>query len=113
MLLNFNPDDRDMYAEYLGYVGFVSLTLCEAFEAVQLARKVKPAAIVADMSQNDFALIQRLRLESRAIVIAVSSRVFPEERKLALRAGCHVFLGKPCFPSTLAAVLDRALAALK
>jgi len=113
MLLNFNPDDRDMYAEYLGYVGFVSLTLCEAAEAVQLARKVKPAAIVVDMSQNHFALIQRLRLESRAIMIAVSSRVFPEDRTLALRAGCEFFLAKPCFPSTLVAALDRALTALK
>jgi len=113
MLVNFNPYEGEMYAEYLGYVGFVSLTLCTAFEAVQLARKVKAAAIVADISQNQFALIQRLRLESGAIVIAISSRVFQEDRTLALRTGCNVFLAKPCFPSTLVAALDRALAALK
>ena len=56
-------------------------------------------------------LIRQLRADARtcgSTIIVVSGRVFPADRIGAERAGCDVFLPKPCLPQTLLSEVRRA-----
>jgi len=62
------------------------------------------------MTNAGLELIRQLRADARtrhSTIVVVSGRVSPADRAVAERAGCDVFLPKPCLPDTLLSEVRR------
>ena len=119
MLVDCIPDEQSMYTEYLAHAGLAPVVVCESSAAFQLAASAPPEVVVIDLGTNPedmLGLLQQFRADRRtrgAAVIAISGHVFPKDQAEAFRAGCDVFLPKPCLPETLLAEILRSLHGLK
>jgi len=113
LLVDCIPDNQQMYRESLELAGFDPIVTCEASSAFEHATAGPADVIVIDTgyaATNGLELIQRLRSDHRtrhAGVIVISGHVFLRDRAAAVKAGCDVFLPKPCLPETLLAAITR------
>src|SRR5436190_23972254 len=108
LLVNCFPDEREMYDDYLRYAGFDAVDVCEPSDAFETAVAMQPDVIVTDTALphglSGLDLIERLRRDPRTQhlkIIVVSGHAFTQHRRQAERAGCDLFLPKPCLPQTL------------
>jgi CheY-like chemotaxis protein len=115
LLVNSVADERDMYVEFLHHSGIPSVDVCEADDAFTIAATARPDVIVTDIvlprQRDGIALIERLRRDDRTqdvSIIVVTGWVMGQQRETALRAGCDVFLMKPCLPADLLREIRRA-----
>ena len=109
-------DTREMYAEFLSFAGFSVAEAATGEAAITEARKLKPAAVVMDLSLPgmtgwEAAAVLRRERGNALPIIAVTASLDPSFRDAALAAGCDVFLRKPVAPKTLAAEIGRLLRA--
>jgi CheY-like chemotaxis protein len=115
LLVNCLPDEQDLYRECLRRAGLDPVITCDVESALKIARHWRPAVIVTDVSltnRSGLELIAALRSESRTRhtwIIVLSAHVFPAERAAAERAGCDVFLAKPCLPDALVSEVVRVV----
>jgi two-component system, cell cycle response regulator DivK len=113
LLVDCIPDDQRMYAEFLELAGFDPVVTCEASAVFEHATAGPADVIVIDTgyaATNGLELIERLRSDHRtrdAGIIVISGHVFPRDRAAAKKAGCDVFLPKPCLPETLLTEVRR------
>lgn len=114
LLISESPDEREMYAASLRRNGFCTLQAANAADAYRLAAELPPSAIVTDVrlagSEDGLHLTQRLKQDERTRgvpVIVLTAYLFPHDRDAAARAGCDVFLSKPCLPDSLSQVVSE------
>jgi len=116
LLVADSADEREMYATTFQREGFCTLLAGTASEAYRLATELLPAAVVTDIrlsgSEDGLELTRRLRLSPAmrtTPVVMLTGCVFSHDREAAVRAGCDVFLPKPCLPDALSSVVARLL----
>src|SRR5262245_11688566 len=114
LLVQPERDDRDMYAEYLSHMGLTPLCVQDATDALRLATRaaVVVTGILLPGALDGCGLIAALKSNPATqhipiVVLTVCAWIHEEER--ARRAGCDVFLSKPCLPQTLFREICRAL----
>lgn len=104
-------DARELYGEYLTFLGYHVIKASDGDEAVQVARREKPDVVIMDLAMpvlDGWQAVRELRRSSEtadAAIIALSGHDSPPNRKLALDSGADAFVAKPCLPDDL----DRAI----
>jgi len=108
-----------IYADCLCKHGLAVIAVSEAWDALIAAPKadIIVTEILLAGSMDGVGLIGRLRRNERAErrpIIVLTEYAWDAERERATRAGCDLFLAKPCLPSELlrhvrASVADVAL----
>jgi CheY-like chemotaxis protein len=112
LLISDSPDEREMYAESFRRKGFCTLQAASAADAFRLASELPPAAIVTDVrlagEEDGLDLTRRFKQDEqtrRVPVVILTGYVFTHDREAAARAGCDVFVPKPCLPDALSSVV--------
>jgi two-component system cell cycle response regulator DivK len=107
---------REMYAEYLNYRGFWTITAPDGEAAVAIARSVRPSLVVMDLAMpglDGIGAIRRLKQlpQTRRIpVILLTGHAVQAIEQGALEAGAAAFITKPCLPEDLEQHIQRLLA---
>ena len=100
-------DSRAMYATFLRYSGYGVVEAANGLEAIQQATSVLPDVIVMDLSLPEldgWEATRRIKSEpktGRIPIVALTGHTLEGPTQDARRAGCDVFLAKPCLPDTL------------
>lgn len=112
LLISDSADEREMYAESLRRCGFCTLQASNASDAFKLASELPPSAIVTDVhlegEEDGLRLTRRLKQDERiksVPVVILTGYVFAHDREAAARAGCDLFVPKPCLPDALSTVV--------
>lgn len=106
---------REMYAEFLAFVGFRVAEAATAEAALELATRIRPSAVVMDLAlpgMSGWEAAARLRRDARRRrlpIIAVTASCDPSVKDAALGAGCDAFMQKPVGPNALADALGDLL----
>jgi CheY-like chemotaxis protein len=115
LLVEDNPDLRDLVQRQLGLLGYDSVLARDGQEAVRLAESELPDVIIMDLFLPKFDGLEaaaRIRknpnLQSVPIV-AATGRAEPGDRELCLNAGCDEYLAKPYAPHELGDVIRKLL----
>ena len=117
LLVDDSADEREMYAEWFRLTGYGTLQASSAGEAFRLASELVPDVAVVDIAlagaEDGLRLTRRFKNDPalrRLPVIILSGHVFPSHREEAARAGCDLFVAKPCDPDILQAFVAALLA---
>jgi CheY-like chemotaxis protein len=119
LLVQSSRDDGlEMYAESLRYHGLTPIAVSTGNDALTLAPNadIIVTGIVLPGSMDGVELTARLRGADRTKhtpIIFLTACAFQSDRERARRAGCDVFLTKPCLPNELLCEVRRLLAASK
>lgn len=106
---------RDIFATFLGHHGYRAVEAADGIEALELARGLRPDAMILDMDvpHLDGLAVTRLLQQDPATactaVVLLSVRSAVLARLEARRAGGHGFLEKPFAPHELLAEVRRVL----
>jgi two-component system cell cycle response regulator DivK len=117
LLVDDFEDARLMYGEYLSRSGYRVTEAATGEEALERAQRERPDIILLDMllpGLDGWEVTKRLKgaSDTRSIpIIALSALALDRERDRSVRAGCDLFLAKPCPPADLAAAIARMLSA--
>jgi CheY-like chemotaxis protein len=115
LIVDDNPDSREMYGEYFVAAGYRVLEASDGAAALALVRSTRPSVILMDLSMpgvDGWEATRRLKSdpETSAIpIIAISAHAEKSAQTRALDAGCDVFVAKPCLPSEVARQVARML----
>lgn len=113
LVVDDEPDARDLIAAVLGGAGAEVVTAASAVEAYPLFARFRADVLVSDVGMPDedgFAFIRRIRTlqaaEGGAVpALALTAFAREEDRATALRAGYTAYLAKPVDPEILAAAV--------
>ncbi|MGD0676464.1 MAG: response regulator [Polyangiaceae bacterium] len=100
-------DNRQMYAEFLQFWGFVVVEASNGVEAIEQANKCMPDIVVMDLSLpvlDGWEATRRLKDDPRTRhipVVALTGHALDGHPDGAREAGCDGFLAKPCLPEKL------------
>ncbi len=112
------PDTREMYAEYLDYVGMRAETAENGRQAVRRALRAHPDAIVMDLAMpvlDGWEATRILHADPRTRdipIVVITGNAQPDQKKRAEECGAMLVLTKPCLPSDLYEVLRGLLSKL-
>ncbi len=113
LLIDDNRETRDLYARALEEGGFSPLHVRSPLDGLKAAREFQPDAIVTAMvfpgPMDGLALTRQLRLDprtSRLKIVILTGRDFNTDREAARRAGCDLYLTKPCPADVLVSALQ-------
>lgn len=114
LIIDDASDSAEGYAEYLRAFGFDVTTLGDSRQALSLISTETPSVVLLDLQMphmDGYELLRAIRsLHGPALpVIVVSARVFPQDRRQAVDAGCDAFLAKPSAPDEVLATIRRLL----
>ena len=115
LVVDDNPDNRDMYSQYLEYTGFAVEVADDGISALTKAGASHPDLIVMDLSlpkMDGWEATRRIKANrgTRKIpVLALTGHALDESEKDARSAGCDSFLTKPCLPQNLVVEIRRLL----
>jgi CheY-like chemotaxis protein/two-component sensor histidine kinase len=115
VLVEDEPDGRELLARCLEIAGAQVVAAGSAEEAMEAIRRRHPDVLVSDIAMADedgYSLVRRLRLlppdeGGRIPAVAVSAYAREEDRLRALAAGFHEHLAKPLDPADLVAIVAR------
>ena len=116
LLVEDNEDNRIIYSTVLRHVGYDVVEAVNGEEAVALARSVRPALILMDISIPGIDGWEATRIlrgdeATRDIpIIALTAHAMADDRRRAEAAGFTAYLAKPVEPRTVVAEVDRVLA---
>ena len=104
-----------MYVEYLHLVGMTPIIVSDAAPALVLApdSDVIVTELLLPGSMDGIEFIVRLRSDrstNGVPIIVLTASAWDTERERAQRAGCDMFLPKPCVPDRLLHEIRRLLA---
>ena len=108
LLVDDNSDNRDVYGQYLAFVGYRVELAAAGEEGLVKAAALQPDLIVMDMAMpylDGWEATRRLKAApaTRHIpVVAVTGFTMPGAERKALEAGCAHFFSKPLLPEDLA-----------
>jgi two-component system cell cycle response regulator DivK len=114
LIVDDDPEGREMYAAALASSGFAVEQASDGFEATDKAFRLKPQAILMDLLMprlDGWDVVEWLKRNpaTRAIPIVAVTGASPERVRRVKEAGCEAVLIKPCDPDVLAAAIRRAL----
>ena len=107
------------YLEFLAVAGFEPTGISDGAEALRVALKNPPDAIVTDIAlpgMTGFNLAAALRSDERTRhvpIIGLTAHWAPDVHATAASVSMHTVLLKPCVPAHLVAELERLLAHAK
>ena len=113
LVVDDQPDARDLMARLLGDCGARVLTAGNAVEALALVEREKPDVLLSDIGMPDvdgYELLRRVRAlgearGGRVPAIALTAFARSEDRTRALHHGFRVHLAKPVDPAELIATV--------
>jgi CheY-like chemotaxis protein len=112
-----DADNREGYAEFLTYLGYVVAQAADGQEAIEATRRLRPDVLLLDLALPvvdgwEVARVVKSDPQLRGtVIIALSACVFPGDVLRATAAGCDLFLDKPCYPQRVADEIERMLQA--
>jgi DNA-binding response OmpR family regulator len=115
LIVDDDRNTREGYRMYLSTKGFSVRALEGGVDALAFAKASAPDLVVLDLGLPDidgWEVARRLKNddETRDIpIIAFSGRSMQHEQVSALRAGCDVYLTKPCAPDRLLGAIHKLL----
>lgn len=116
LLVDPAADQREMYRTHLEDCGFTTWEADDLPSAVALCNQVRPSVVVMELTlsqdRDGVELLARLREDgetSSVPVVVLTASVFPADREVAVRAGCELFVPKPCVPDELARLVSALL----
>jgi CheY-like chemotaxis protein len=116
LIIEDDPDTRDLYAEGLSFEGFRVKTARNGKEGVARAHELVPDVVVTDLASPNIEgmeVIRSIKNHDRTRdtqVVVVTAWVVPALQQQARRIGCDGFMYKPCVPHSLADEIRRLLA---
>jgi two-component system cell cycle response regulator DivK len=111
LLVDDNPDNREVYEQYLTYAGYAVEVASEGDEGLLKAAALQPDLIVMDIAMphlDGWEATRRLKsapATSHIPIVALSGFTVPDAETKALEAGCAQFFRKPMLPHELLAEL--------
>jgi signal transduction histidine kinase/CheY-like chemotaxis protein len=117
LVVDDEPDARELFARTLSGCGAQALTVGSAAEALAAIERERPDVLLADIGmpgEDGYALIGKVRglppeRGGRTPAAALTAYAHAEDRVRALRAGFQIHLPKPVKPAELvAAIADLA-----
>ena len=108
-------DSRELYAQYLNYVGFSVVTAINGHEAIRLAQLLRPDIILMDIRLPGMdgleatADLKRQPELSHIPVVAITADPSKEMAARCRDAGCHSLVSKPVLPNEVAQHLRNVL----
>lgn len=117
LLVEDHEDNRNIYRTILEHYGFRVTLASDGMEGVRLAQEGKPDLILLDI---DIPLLDGLEVArtlkaseatSRIPIVALTAHSRVEDRERAEEAGFDGYLTKPVSPRSVAAEVQRFLAA--
>ncbi|MDR3299333.1 MAG: response regulator [Candidatus Accumulibacter sp.] len=113
LLVDDDPELRQLLATYLGRHGFDTLLLPDTRQLDAFIERYQPRLIVLDLmlpGEDGLAACRRLRArgETRPIIM-LTARDEPVDRVIGLEMGADDYVGKPFDPRELAARIDAVL----
>lgn len=113
LIVDDEPQVRDIVATYLEREGFSVRTAADGQEALNAIRAVRPDALVLDLmlpKVNGLEVLQTLRDGGDDVpVIVLSARGKEQERVAGLELGADDYLAKPASPREIAARVRAVL----
>jgi two-component system cell cycle response regulator DivK len=114
LLIEPDPDNQDMYAEYLCAHAFDVVTREDGCDAIAHAQSadVVVTGIRLPGEIDGITLIRQLRADARTKlkpIIVLTACAYDADRRRAQQAGCDAFLPKPCLPDALMAEIRQVL----
>jgi signal transduction histidine kinase/ActR/RegA family two-component response regulator len=113
LVVDDEPDARDMVAAVLLEVGAVVETARSAAEGFDALKRFRPDVLVSDIGMADedgFSLMRRIRAlptteGGRIPSVALTAFAREDDRKRAISSGYTTYLGKPVDPDALASAV--------
>ena len=103
-----NQDTREMYAAYLGAVGYRVETAEDGQEAVLKTHRLRPDAVVMDLNMprlDGLAALSALRGDAATatipVIVLTGHDLKTHLKRAAISAGAVSYLMKPCLPEQL------------
>jgi DNA-binding response OmpR family regulator len=115
LIVDDDRHTREGYEMYLSAKGFRVMALDGGVDALEFAKSSATDLVVLDLGLPDidgWEVARRLKSDeqTREIpIIAFSGRSMQHEQVSALRAGCDVYLTKPCAPDRLLSAIHKLL----
>jgi DNA-binding response OmpR family regulator len=116
LIVDDDGDTAEMYAMGLSIEGFDSMVAFTGVEGLRVAAEALPDVVITDYRLvgplDGLNLARHLRDNPRTQhipIIVVTGSDSDDDRKGAARAGCNLFLTKPCLPDRLAAAVRTVL----
>ena len=117
LIADDTADNREMYAEYLAFLGYRVETADNGLTALAVAQSLRPDLVIMDLSMPDmdgWEASRRLKADAglAAIpILIVTGHALDGSERAALAAGGDAFLTKPCLPEQLAVKVEEMLRA--
>ena len=108
-------DAREMYAEFLRFMGFRVAEARNGEEALARALELVPDVVLMDLAlplMDGWEATKRLRNDpqtANVIIVALTGHALAGHAEGARRAGCDAFVTKPCLPDDLVEVIRGLL----
>ena len=98
LIVDDNPDIREVLGTYAAKEGFEPITAKDGFEAFDLFRKTSPAVILLDVmmpGMDGYRVCERIRSESDVPIILITAKGEDYERVMGLDIGADDYIVKP------------------
>jgi two-component system phosphate regulon response regulator OmpR len=113
LLIDDDPELRQLLATYLGRHGFDTLLLPDTRQLDAYLERYQPHLLVLDLmmpGEDGLAACRRLRARGETVpVIMLTARDEPVDRVLGLEMGADDYVGKPFDPRELVARIEAVL----
>ena len=111
-------DGLEMYAEFLRHRGLAVIPVSNSKDALMLAPEadIVVTGIILDDPMDGVELVSRLRHDDctrSTPIVVMTACAWLKDRERAERAGCDVFLPKPCLPNDLLDEVRQLIAATR
>ena len=98
LIVDDNPDIREVLGTYAAKEGFEPITAKDGFEALDLFQKTSPAVILLDVmmpGMDGYRVCERIRSESDVPIILITAKGEDYERVMGLDIGADDYIVKP------------------
>lgn len=98
LIVDDNPDIREVLGTYAAKEGFEPITAKDGFEALDLFRKTSPAVILLDVmmpGMDGYRVCERIRSESDVPIILITAKGEDDKRVMGLDIGADDYIVKP------------------
>ena len=110
LVIDDDPNQRELMTRFLGREGFGALTASDGYAGLQLARALRPRAILLDVTMpglDGWSVLSALKADPVLAAIPVVMVTFVEERGLATSLGAADYVMKPVKWERFRQVMDR------
>ena len=110
LVIDDDPAQRELMTRFLGREGFGALTAADGYAGLQLARALRPRAILLDVTMpglDGWSVLSALKADPVLAEIPVVMVTFVEERGLATSLGAADYVMKPVKWERFRQVMDR------